>query len=86
MKLFNTNTSSQVEPEAIRCNLCGRYVEKNQIGYFEDHISVTKMWGYHSPYDGEAHAIDLCVDCYENWTRKFQIPPKVDASGVGVWE
>ncbi|MCL1842343.1 MAG: hypothetical protein FWF79_00865 [Defluviitaleaceae bacterium] len=59
----------------IRCNSCGRDVDKNAVGYFEDHVSLSKTWGYHSPYDGEAHDIDLCVNCYQNWITNFEIPP-----------
>jgi len=59
----------------VRCNLCGKKVKKDNIGYFEDHISLSKTWGYHSPYDGEEHAIDLCLECYKDWINEFEIPP-----------
>jgi len=68
----------------ICCNECGRAVGKNDFGYFEDHISLEKNWGYHSPYDGESHSIDLCLDCYNGWIAKFQIPPDV-VSGNYAW-
>ena len=67
----------------VRCNSCGRDVDKNHAGYFEDHVSLSKTWGYHSPFDGEAHAIDLCVDCYSDWITRFEIPPQVECSCLG---
>ena len=79
MKTFTSQQTVVPVVTDVRCNLCGRTVEKNSIGYFEDHVSLTKMWGYHSPYDGESHAIDLCVDCYKGWTAKFEIPPQIEA-------
>ena len=77
MKTFVQRTTATTELEDVRCNLCGRDVEKNHIGYFEDHISITKMWGYHSPFDGEEHEVDFCVDCYRGLTAQFAIPPQV---------
>jgi len=62
----------------VQCNSCGRSVEKDNVGYYEDHVSLSKTWGYHSPFDGEAHAIDLCVNCYRDWIAHFEIPPHVD--------
>ena len=78
MKAFLERPVMLPELDAVHCNVCGKEVEKNAIGYFEDHVSLTKSWGFHSPYDGEAHAIDLCVDCYKDWTSRFEIPPQVE--------
>jgi len=61
----------------VCCNVCGRGISKDASGYFEDHISLTKNWGYHSPFDGESHAIDLCSGCYKSWIEQFEIPPHV---------
>jgi hypothetical protein len=52
-------------------------VEKEDPGYLEDHVSLSKTWGYFSPFDGEAHNIDLCVDCYQGWISHFEIPPYI---------
>jgi len=79
MRTFIERPAVVPELTDVRCNLCGRDVEKNKMGYFEDHISINKMWGYHSPYDGEAHAIDLCVDCYQGLASQFEIPPQVES-------
>ena len=78
MKSFLETAVAISQIDTIQCNVCGRTVQRNSFGYFSDHISLTKCWGYHSPYDGEAHAIDLCVDCYTSWTAQFEIPPLVE--------
>lgn len=62
----------------ISCNSCARHIEKDNIGYFEDYIALKKRWGYHSPYDGECHSIDLCTDCYRAWVSDFKMPPQVE--------
>jgi len=66
------------ELENVKCNVCGKEIPKNAVGYFEDHVSIAKTWGFHSPYDGEMHSIDLCIACYEAWISHFEIPPQVD--------
>jgi len=74
---FIERTMIVPEVHSVLCNVCGREVAKNAIGYFEDYLSLTKDWGFHSPFDGEAHEIELCVDCYTAWTKSFEIPPSV---------
>jgi len=82
MKAFSEKPVMQPQLDTIQCNVCGKEVTKNHVGYFEDHVSLTKSWGYHSPYDGEDHAIDLCVECYGDWTSRFEIPPQVEYQAV----
>ena len=77
MRVFLEETAVQQALSDVNCNVCGRDVCKDANGYFEDHVSISKAWGYHSPYDGEIHAIDVCVDCYQGWVAQFEIPPKV---------
>ena len=75
MRILLNRSVDTPQVEDVQCNSCGREVEKNKIGYFQDHVTLSKTWGYHSPYDGEAHDIDLCVDCYKSWISHFEIPP-----------
>ena len=77
MRVFLEKTIVKPALTDVTCNVCGRGVSKDAFGYFEDHLSICKNWGYHSPYDGETHAIDLCIDCYQGWVDGFEIPPKV---------
>jgi len=77
MRVFSEKTVIKHALSDVHCNVCGRTVSKDTSGYFEDHVSISKDWGYHSPYDGEIHAIDVCVDCYNTWTDNFEIPPKL---------
>ena len=77
MKIFSETTVTRGDLSGVRCNRCGREIEKNAFGYFEDYISFSKTWGYHSQIDGEAHDVDICEKCYREWTDTFQIPPLV---------
>ena len=77
MRMYLEKNVVRQSLEDVQCNVCGRSVSKDSSGYFEDHVSISKAWGYHSPYDGEMHGIDLCVDCYAGWVTEFEIPPKM---------
>jgi len=78
MRTFLQRPATLSELDNVNCNSCARHIEKDTVGYFEDHIAFTKRWGYHSPYDGESHSIDLCTDCYRGWVAGFKIPPQVE--------
>ena len=71
MKMFDESH------EHVCCNLCGCQVGKNDFGYYEDHLSVIKTWGYGTVADGETHVFDICFDCYNELADRFVIPPRV---------
>ncbi|MCL2421209.1 MAG: hypothetical protein FWD03_05065 [Defluviitaleaceae bacterium] len=77
MKIFVEKTIAQESLDEVHCNMCGLSVKKNDLGYFDDHLSVDKTWGYGTPIDGDTHAFDLCFDCYSRMIDKFVIPPRV---------
>lgn len=77
MKTFAEKTVVTEELAGICCNVCGRALNKDEFGYFEDYISFSKKWGYHSPKDGETHMFDVCADCYLEWIKTFNIPPNI---------
>jgi hypothetical protein len=81
MKVFAEKAVISHELTGVRCNRCGRELLKDEAGYFEDYLSVSKKWGYHSPMDGDLHEFDLCIDCYNEWVKGFQIPPDGEAEG-----
>ena len=68
--------------DEIRCNMCGVEIRKNVFGYFEDHLSVAKTWGYGTTADGETHTFDFCFDCYSELTEQFKIPLNKIASNI----
>ena len=59
--------------EKIICNCCGREIEKNSHGYFEDYIHIEKTWGYTSQNDGENTNVDICENCWRNFEKSFKI-------------
>jgi len=77
MRVFLEKTVVRRELSDVQCNACGQQVAKDSYGNLLDYVSLFKQWGYHSPFDGEAHAIDLCVACYSGWVAQFAIPPAV---------
>jgi len=77
MRGFSETSFDNETLEKIYCNLCGRQITRNCFGYLEDHLSVTKTWGYGPPADGETHSFDICYDCYDKVSEQFKIPLKV---------
>ena len=75
MKIYMEKSITQQALDEIRCNKCGRQLEKDKFGYFEDHLAVEKSWGYNSPADGECHRFDLCYECYLQMVSDFVIEP-----------
>lgn len=75
MKNFSCKDAVCPQLERVRCNVCGITVEQNELGYWDDYLSLSKDWGFHSPFDGESHKWDVCVVCYRAWIDKFEIPP-----------
>lgn len=57
------------------CNCCGREL-KCFGGRYEDHLHITKNWGYLSAQDGTAEEMDICQDCLAEWERTFVIAPR----------
>ena len=44
-----------VEKEVLRevvCNCCGRTLETDENGYYEDFLHLAKTWGYGAHQDG----------------------------------
>ena len=76
MKVYEEKTAKVQAVTQIKCNLCGCGIEKNELGYFNDHLSVEKTWNYHSGLDGCTHAFDICEKCYTEWMGRFKIPPE----------
>ena len=78
MKTFLNRRAAFTDVEAIMCNQCGQDIVRDRFGYFQDYLAIEKGWGYHSPYDGEVHSMDICQDCYKQWVAGFKIPPQVE--------
>lgn len=77
MKINKELTAPVIEIESIICNCCGQEIDKNQFGYFDDHISVEKKWGYGSEFDGETHSFDICKSCYIKLINDFAKHPDI---------
>ncbi len=63
-------------PTRVFCNRCGREIKIIHPESGANYLSVDKLWGYGSRFDGEAHSFDLCEDCYELMISEFKISPK----------
>ena len=59
--------------EKIICNCCGKEIEKNTHGFFEDYVHIEKQWGYGSHKDGELQSVDLCEKCWDRITSEFAV-------------
>lgn len=74
MKLYKKESRIIERIDQVKCNCCGKTIEKNHLGYSMDYLSVEKRWGYGSSLDGERHSFDLCEECYQKIISAFKIP------------
>ena len=71
--IIKKNILSEKEvTEKVICNCCGKEIEKNAHGYFEDYIHIEKKWGYTSDNDGREDVADICEKCWRNITENFK--------------
>lgn len=70
MKSYIDIQVTKKQLDRVVCNRCGRELEK-----YEDHLSVSKKWGYGTGFDGETHNFDLCEECYKKIAADFKISP-----------
>jgi len=71
-------TTQETQEETIHeivCNICAKKIPKNEFGYFEDFLEINKTWNYHSPFDSETHAFDICLSCYKKILDNMKIKP-----------
>lgn len=74
MKLLKAETIIQYSVEEVKCNCCGKTIEKDSFGNTFDFLSVYKRWGYGTSIDNQEHEFDLCEDCYKKIISQFKIP------------
>ena len=75
MKEYKKIQSAVDQVMAVRCNCCGQVILPVDGHPYPDFLSVEKIWGYDSPFDGEKHKMDICPSCYIKWTETFLIQP-----------
>ena len=46
-----------------------------KFGYFDDYLSIDKIWSYDSKFDGLNHSFDICQDCIEKLICEMKIKP-----------
>jgi hypothetical protein len=59
------------ETGLVICNMCGKHITPPK--YHDTFLSVNKTWGYGSPFDGETHSFELCLECYDKLLGEFQV-------------
>jgi ribosomal-protein-alanine N-acetyltransferase len=73
MRKYKEVTITKNEIDRVICNGCG----KELTGY-TDYLSVDKLWGYGTAYDGQTHRFDLCEECYNKLVAGFVIGVEED--------
>lgn len=72
MREYKVSMQEERVLSRILCNCCGRDIPLDRA----DHFHGEKTWGYFSEKDGRQDSFDLCEDCYDKMTEKFQIKMK----------
>ena len=57
----------------IVCNMCGKDINKNNLGYLDDYLKIEKRWGFGSGFDNEVHIMNICESCYKEFIKKLKI-------------
>ena len=76
MRIYQETLVETTTVTRVICNFCGEQIRQNDFGYWEEHLSFNKTWGYGSPHDGETHSVDICLSCYQMLVEKMKIPPE----------
>ena len=75
MRHYKAILIEKQEVDTVICNCCGKQIIHGKDKKMGEYLSVVKHWGYHSPFDGEKHSLDVCPECYHRWIQTFQFPP-----------
>ena len=59
------------------CNCCKKSLKIQNGIITEGVFSVEYAFGYFRKKDEEIHKFDLCEECYDEWTKTFQIAPDI---------
>ena len=73
-KYSQSHTVVMHQVDEVICNACGKVIEKNASGYFQDYVHIEKQWGYFSGMDGECHSLDMCEECYNRFIDTLAVP------------
>jgi protein-arginine kinase activator protein McsA len=71
MKRYDEETKT----EWMICNCCGQKIARQQEYDRVAVLTVSKVWGYFSKWDGSRHSFDICEDCYEKMIQSWKYPP-----------
>lgn len=59
----------------VFCNCCGKELDKiDECGV----ISISRMLGYGSKYDGVHVEVDICAECFDNFIEGMKIKPSLN--------
>jgi hypothetical protein len=58
----------------VSCNSCGKTIVCDEFGFGGDMTELNVTFGYGSRFDNSLWTFDLCDDCIDAITEKFQIP------------
>lgn len=74
MKVLTPENIIHYKISDVKCNCCGKTIEKDSLGHIADYLSIEKRWSYGSDFDNEIHHFDICEECYKNIISKFKLP------------
>ncbi|MCQ4726167.1 hypothetical protein NE664_05760 [Anaerotignum faecicola] len=57
----------------VYCNVCGREIKPDALGYYPDFLHIEKTWNYFSGRDGETQKADICERCWNDIVENFKI-------------
>lgn len=64
--------------EQVICNSCGKKLQVINGILQEGCFCIQYNFDYFSKKDGQIHRFDLCEDCYDKMTARFQVPVETE--------
>ena len=66
-----------MELKQVKCNQCGKELLVEDGILKEGCFSIDYKFDYFSNKDGYIYSLDLCENCFDNWTEKFKFPVEI---------
>lgn len=77
MRAYKEKEQQELELNKVKCNRCKKELLVQDGILKEGCFSVDYKFDYFSNKDGYIYSLDLCEECFDKWTKTFEIPVEI---------
>ena len=77
MRAYKEIIQQEWELKQVTCNQCGKELLVEDGILKEGCFSIDYKFDYFSNKDGYIYSMDLCENCFDQWTEKFKFPVEI---------